>query len=78
MYQVDNRSTVIDRRRQVWNKAWRHDRASFMWKESVAEAQGQEILEQGAREIFRDWTGNSLEGHAKEFELHAGNQGKAI
>lgn len=49
-----------------------------MWKESVAEAQGQEILEQGAREIFRDWTGNSLEGHAKEFELHAGNQGKAI
>lgn len=48
------------------------------WKGPVAETQGQEILEQDAREVFRDWTGNGLEGHAKEFELHAGIQGKSI
>lgn len=48
------------------------------WKEPVAEVQGQEILKQDAREIFGDWTGNGLERHAKEFELHAGIKGKSI
>lgn len=47
------------------------------WKEPVAEAQGQEILQQDA-EVFGDWTGKGLERHAKESELHAGIKGKSI